>query len=230
MAAAILALAGCTRERPAETVHPLPVASARATSAPAQTAPPPETPKPAVDGDASDPSLEAAAVYATFWVFYGTGKADPSLGAPLAWHRHTATGTCMPDGLGDFAFKNEIVTSPDDVGVSMLSRPDATVLSFFTYPAKRSLDDEIKSVTHAMCTGAAALSMRMTDPRFRDPGFVAACSHDMRLGHAVDQALVFQRGPWFFEARFTFLGGGSASAYLHAMAVAQTAFRPCATP
>ncbi len=209
--------AGCARQKPPATPDD------------EDDAPPPAaatSPKHPHD-KADDPSVEIVAPLIVAWSTLGTGAADPKLGQPTSFHAHLPTGTCMPEGLGPFVLKNVVDNGDDDRGVSLVSPGDGIILSFFTYPAPRSLKAEIEGIAGLMCKGATSMSTNVSDPRFPDPGVIAACGHATRNGQAIEQALVFKRGDWFYEARFSFFGGSMIAKYSLAMSVVQTAFRPC---
>lgn len=175
---------------------------------------------------ANDVEMGSLAVLAPLWATKGA-KSSRTIAAS-AWHRHDPTGTCMPEGGGSFQLKNYVDSSADDRGVSLIST-DHVILSFFTYPASHSLDDEIEDIARAMCGGARAIATgKVTDARFPKPGVVAACEHETKYGEATEQALVFRDDSWFYEARFTFFEGKLSDQYDLAMALVQIAFRACA--
>lgn len=215
--ALVLGVAACGPAKPADspataTIEPAPSASA------APSAPPPKT-----QGD-----VRALAGLVPLWSRIGTGALDPEMGKPNAWHRHDPTSTCMPEGLGAYLVKNVADNGPDDTGVSLFSSSDGTILSFFTYPAPRTVDEEVETIAQVMCgQGAGSMTTTMTDARFDEPGRIAACAHDTKRGPAIEQVLVFKRGEWFYEARFSFFRGNLDDQYARAMAVVQTAFRKC---
>lgn len=208
----------CGAEAPPSTV-----AIVAPTSSPSTTAPPAKKPAPTSEGD-----VTALAPLVPLWAFFGTGHMFPAIGDPQQLHRHDPTGTCMPAGIGPFALKNLVDTSADDRGVSMFDKDDRVILSLFTYPAGRSLEQEVQSVTASMCKGATgAMQMEIGDPRFAERGVVFACAHTTNIGPTIEQAVVFNEGKWFYEIRFTFLEGALSTQYERAMAAAQAAFRAC---
>jgi hypothetical protein len=210
---------GCGGAEPSTVAIAAPTSSASSST----TAPPPSKTTPTSEGDVS-----AVAALVPRWAFFGTVHTFPKLADPLALHRHDPTGTCMPAGIGPFAVKNLVDTNADDRGVSLFDREDRVVLSFFTYPAARSLDQEVQSITREMCKGASgAMSMDVGDPRFAERGVVFACAHDTNYGPAIEQAVVFHDAKWFYETRITFLAGELGTQYDRAMAASQAAFRPC---
>jgi hypothetical protein len=215
----LVLLSGCAGARsPADDARPLPSATTQADSPKQQ----PATMNIKTSGDARE-----VARLLPNWALVGTGTVNAALGKPTAWHRHPPTGTCMPEGLGDFVLKNRVDSSADDIGVSLYNRVDATVLSFFTYPATNSLAAESRGVTDGMCKGAASMSTELRDVRFADRGIISACFHESVAGPAYEQALIFSGQGWFYQVRFTFLQGDLYQQYANAMAVAQTAFRAC---
>ena len=210
----------CGAEAPPSTV-----AIAAPTSSSPSTSPPPPAKRatPTSEGD-----VTALAPLLPLWAFFGTGHMFPAIGAPTQLHRHDPTGTCMPTSIGPFALKNLADTNDEDRGVSLFDRADRVVLSLFTYPAARSLEQEVQSITASMCKGASgAMQMDVRDARFAERGVVFACAHATDFGPAIEQAVVFDEGKWFYEARFTFLEGALGRQYELSMAAAQAAFRAC---
>jgi hypothetical protein len=213
-----VSMVACGGEATSTVAIQTPPSSSTTTTTPAK-----KTAAPTSEGD-----VTALAPLLPLWAFFGTGHAFPPAGDPQQLHRHDPTGTCMPVGIGPFALKNLVDTNADDRGVSMFDRNDRVILSLFTYPAGRSLEQEVQSIEASMCKGAGgAMQMDVGDPRFAEHGVVFACAHDTDYGPAIEQAVVFHDGKWFYESRFTFLQGALNVQYEHAMAAAQAAFRPC---
>jgi hypothetical protein len=192
---------------------------------PPPAATPPHTPKPAPPPLAQNGVSDAVAVLASFWMLMPAAD-DPHAPPLTRVRRHDASGTCLPLDHGTFAERGVRDYGPNDMSVSLLDASARTLVTLYTYPATKSVGDEFQGVLGAMCRGAPAISTHLRDDRFPDEGIIGACASP----NGLEQALLFRRDAWFYEARFTYGMPPSGDRYSASMSVERAAFRPCPPP
>ena len=167
--------------------------------------------------------MEAMAALSSRWMMLGIS--DGAKEAPVGWHRHAASGTCMPKGSASWELAAEQTYGPDDESVTVVSEPLRTKVTLYTYPATRAIDAEFDDVMQAMgqsCTEGPMLSTVQGNAHFG--GCVRRLDDGVLL---LEQVVLFQRGPWLHKARITFAATQMTNAYDGAMSVVSQAFATC---
>jgi hypothetical protein len=196
------------------------------------SAAPPPLPVGDLRPDAAPRDMEGLAVLAGYWVIHGV-RGEPSPAPARASYYHEGSATCMPRALGPFTPRREQVYGPDDASVSLWNEQTQTLVTLYTYPARGPTDAEFAGVMRDMaktCGGKHMVSSHVADPRFPERGLVAACGHRVQGTMALEQALLFRRGPWFHKARVTYVQSTLERAYAPSMTLVQAAFNRCLPP
>jgi hypothetical protein len=152
--------------------------------------------------------------------------AEPSSEKPSGWHRHAASGTCMPTGSQSWQLRHERVFGPDDEGVSLWNEKFKTLVSLFTYPAGGDVDSEMKLVEREMagsCSEGPMLSTVSGERHFA--GCVKRLAEDFLL---VEQVMLIKREQWLYKVRITFPEPLLLQVYGPTMAFSAQAFATCA--
>lgn len=151
---------------------------------------------------------------------------DEDVERPTSWHRHDASGTCMPTGSQSWKLRVERVFGPNDEGVSIWNEELKTLVSLFTYPARQDIESEMKLVTSDMartCSEGPMLGTVTGDRHF------AACvkrlENDVLL---VEQVTLIKRAQWLYKVRITFPEPFLMRSYGPTMAFSDQAFAACA--
>jgi hypothetical protein len=182
-------------------------------------------PKPAGDASFKDDAMAAMAALSSRWMLLGTNSSVKE--APRAWHRHAASGTCMPKDSASWELGKEQVYGPDDESVTLWNDKLKTEVTLYTYPATQPLDAEFGEVMRAMggtCSEGPMMSTTQGDVHFG--GCVRRLDGDVLL---LEQVVLFQRGKWLHKARITLLARALGDAYDAAMGVVSQAFAPCSS-
>jgi hypothetical protein len=207
------------QQQSTNTAASAPVAN---TPAPAQSAEPARpNDEPTSSPELADDAMKAMAQAAGFWML---GVADDG-GAPTRqWHRHAASGTCLPKDAPGWELVNEKTYGPGDESVSLWNEKLGAKVTLFTYPAQAALEPAFDSVLEQMaktCTEGPVMSTKMS------PGKIGGCIQRLKEGPLLlEQALLFKNGPWLHKARITYPAGSDA--YSAVMSVVARAFKPCA--
>lgn len=167
-------------------------------------------------------AMKASATLVGLWAITPPEASDE---APTGWHRHAATGTCMPTGSKNWQLRVEKVFGPDDEGVSLWNDQLQTLVSLFTYPAQAEVDPEMEQVVKEMtgtCTEGPIISTTNGETRF------AACikriEDDFLL---VEQVSLVKKDKWLYKVRVTFPAPVLMQVYAPTMAFAGLAFQAC---
>lgn len=168
--------------------------------------------------------MEHMAFLVSSWALLGSGSkdAEPATG----WHRHAASGTCMPTGSRSWQSGKAQTYGPDDESVTLMHEPLQILVTLYTYPATKPLQPEFEGVVSTMasktCTEGPVMSSKIGEAH------VGACPHRIDNGVVLlEQVVLLQRGKWFHKARITFAGPATAAAYTPAMSVVSQAFAAC---
>jgi len=198
---------------------------ASAAKPPATAAAPTESPAGKAEQDIKPDAMRATAKLMGLWALV---PAEASSDKPTAWHRHAATGTCMPTGSPSWQLRLERVFAPNDEGVSLWNEDFKTLVSLFTYPAQQDIESEMKLVERDMagtCTESPLVSTVVGERHF------AACvkrlENDFLL---VEQVVLTKREQWLYKVRITFPEPLLMQVYGPTMAFSDQAFMPCAKP
>ena len=174
------------------------------------------------EGDVKPDAMKATAVLMGLWAITPPMTSEEE---PTGWHRHAASGTCMPTGSKNWQLRVEKVFGPDDEGVSLWNDQLKTLVSLFTYPAQADVDAEMKQVVKDMsgtCTEGPLISTTTGETRF------AACikrlEDDFLL---VEQVSLVKQDKWLYKVRVTFPSPILRQAYSPTMSFAGLAFQAC---
>jgi hypothetical protein len=170
-----------------------------------------------------DDAMRATAKLMGLWAI---GPTDASSEKPSGWHRHAASGTCMPTGSQSWKLRIERVFGPNDEGVSLWNEELKTLVSLFTYPAQQDIDNEMKLVERDMagtCTEGPMLGSVAGERHFAS--CVKRLDNDVLL---VEQVVLTKRDQWLYKVRITFPEPLLMQAYGPTMAFSEQAFAPCA--
>jgi hypothetical protein len=167
-------------------------------------------------------AMKATAELVGLWAIVPPETSDEQ---PTGWHRHAATGTCMPTGSKNWQLRVEKAFGPDDEGVSLWNDQLKTLVSMFTYPAQAEVDPEMEQVVKEMtgtCTEGPLISTTSGETR------LAACIKRMEDDFLlVEQVSLVKQGKWLYKVRVTFPGPILMKVYAPTMAFAGLAFQPC---
>lgn len=209
------ALTACHPAKPAvEPAKPAPAAKPTARPKPNQA----DT-DPSFRPDATD----AMAALLGYWSLLGIS--DAAKETPKSWHRHAASGTCMPEGSKSWRVTNTRVYGPDDESVSLWNDQLKILVTLFTYPARHPVGPEFDDVMRQMsgtCTEGPVMTTNVGDVH------VGGCVRRLKNNALLlEQAVLFQHDKWFHEARITFAAAGARDAYTPAMSLFSESFAPC---
>jgi hypothetical protein len=167
-------------------------------------------------------AMRASAKLMGLWAIF---PAEASREKPTGWHRHAASGTCMPNGSQSWQLRLEKVFGPNDEGVSLWNDEFKTLVSLFTYPAEQDIESEMKLVERDMagtCTDGPMLGTVVEGRHF------AACvkrlDNDVLL---VEQVMLTKRDQWLYKVRITFPEALLMQVYGPTMAFSDQAFAAC---
>jgi hypothetical protein len=144
---------------------------------------------------------------------------------PTAWHRHAATGTCMPTASPSWQLRLEKVFGPNDEGVSLWNEDFKTLVSLFTYPAEQDVESEMKLVVRDMagtCTETPLVSTVVGERHLA--GCVKRLDNDFLL---VEEVVLIKREQWLYKVRVTFPEPLLMQVYGPTMAFSDQAFGAC---
>lgn len=151
---------------------------------------------------------------------------EASTEKPTGWHRHAATGTCMPTGSPSWQLRLEKVFAPNDEGVSLWNGDFKTLVSLFTYPAQQDVENEMKLVVRDMagtCTESPLIGTVSGERH------LAACvkrlDNDFLL---VEEVMLIKREQWLYKVRITFPEPLLMQVYGPTIAFSDQAFASCA--
>jgi hypothetical protein len=174
------------------------------------------------EGDVKPDAMKATVQLMGLWALTPPASSDE---APTGWHRHTASGTCMPTGSKSWQLRVERVFGPDDEGVSLWNDQLKTLVSLFTYPAQAEVDPEMEQVVKEMgstCTEGPLISTTSGETRF------AACVKRMEDDFLlIEQVSLVKRDKWLHKVRVTFPSPILTQAYAPTMAFTGLAFQAC---
>lgn len=184
----------------------------------------PATPasKPESESNFKEDAVKATATLVGLWAITAPEASDEQ---PTGWHRHAASGTCMPTGSKNWQLRVEKVFGPDDEGVSLWNEQLKTLVSLFTYPAQAELDPEMEQVVKEMsgtCTEGPLIST--TSGQTRLAACIKRLEDDFLL---VEQVSLVKRDKWLYKARVTFPTPVLMQAYAPTMSFAGLAFPAC---
>ncbi|HEX2875273.1 MAG TPA: hypothetical protein VHP33_28675 [Polyangiaceae bacterium] len=167
-------------------------------------------------------AMKASATLVGLWAITPPEASDEP---PTGWHRHAATGTCMPTGSKNWQLRVEKVFGPDDEGVSLWNDQLKTLVSLFTYPAQAEVDAEMEQVVKEMtgtCTEGPLISTTSGETRY------AACLKRMEDDFLlVEQVSLVKRDKWLYKVRATFPSPVLMQVYAPTMAFVGQAFQAC---
>jgi hypothetical protein len=166
-------------------------------------------------------AMAAMVALAGHWVIPEGGDAEPA----QSWHRHAASGTCMPKGSASWQLSHEQVYGPGDESVSLWNEQLQTLITLYTYPAQGDLEGAFGGVMNEMgsrtCTEGPMMS---TD---QDGTHIGGCVRRKDGFLLLEQAMLFQRGEWLHKARITIPEPALDAAYSPAMSVVRQSFAAC---
>ncbi len=175
------------------------------------------------EGSIAPDAMKAMAALTGRWMMLGI--TDGAKEVPTRWHRHAASGTCMPKESASWELAGEQTYAPADESVSLFNEQLKTKVTLYTYPATRALDAEFDEAMQAMgqsCTEGPMMSTAQGDTHF------GGCVRRLEDGFLLlEQVVLFQRGEWLHKARITFAAVQMGEAYDAAMGMVSQAFASC---